>query len=208
MSVSYLVSHRFESDPGWPLAAQEISCFSHWAIQRNPTALPRAYVVPTATVTIESPSVTLARFREVDPRETVFMNIDPLSAFRDDKRQPFTAAEWASVDPDHPVLEVTIEAPGLLVITDTWMPGWTARVDGEPTPIFEGNLAQRVIPLWRPGRHTIALNYDAPGFTFGWASTGSLDHNLDRHSSAASESQARSRPGMRQPSTVGPDFIT
>jgi hypothetical protein len=168
ISVGYLVSNQFESDPAWP---QESSSYSHWAIQRNPTALPRAYVVPTATVTNESPSVTLARFREVDPRETVFMTLDPLSKVPDNPRQPFTAADWTSNDPDHPILEVTIEAPGLLVVTDTWMPGWTARVDGKPTPIFEGNLAQRVIPLWRPGRHTIALNYDAPGFTFGWAST-------------------------------------
>ena len=47
------------------------------------------------------------------------------------------------------------------------MPGWTARVDGEPTPIFEGNLAQRVVPLWRRGHHTIALDYHAPGLTLG-----------------------------------------
>ena len=64
------------------------------------------------------------------------MNFDPLRSIPDTHRQPFTAAEWASVDPDHPVLEVTTQAPGLLVISDTWMPGWTARVDGEPTPIF------------------------------------------------------------------------
>ncbi len=167
MSVGYLVSYRFESDPGWPMSAQGASNESRWAIQRNLSAVPRAYVVPTATVIAESTSVTLARFREVDPRETVFMNFDPLWAVPDNPRQPFTAAEWASIDPDHPVLEATVEAPGLLVITDTWMPGWTARVDGEPTPVFVGNLAQRVIPLWRPGRHTIALNYDAPGFTVG-----------------------------------------
>ena len=46
------------------------------------------------------------------------------------------------------------------------MPGWTARVDGVLTPIFAGNLAQRVIPLTRPGGHIIALDYRAAGF--GW----------------------------------------
>ena len=172
MSVGYLVSNRFEPDPGWPTVAQEASRGSRWVIQQNPSAMPRAYVVPTATVTVENPSVTLARFREVDPRKSVLMNFDPLRAVPGDRRQRFTAAEWSSVDPDHPVLNVTIEAPGLLVITDTWMPGWTARVDGEPTPIFLGNLAQRVIPLWRPGRHTIALDYRAPGFLLGCTLTG------------------------------------
>jgi hypothetical protein len=172
MSVGYLVSNRFEPDPGWPTAEQGTSSESCWVIQRNPSALPRAYVVPTATANAESASLTLARFREVDPRETVLMNLDPLRAIPADPRQPFTVAEWSSVDPDHAVLNVTCEAPGLLVITDTWMPGWTARVDGEPTPIFEGNLAQRVVPLWRRGRHTIALDYHAPGFLFGCTLTG------------------------------------
>jgi hypothetical protein len=172
MSVCYLVSNRFEPDPGWPTAEQGTSGDSPWVIQRNPSALPRAYVVPTATVTGASAAVTVALFREVDPRETVLMNLDPLRAIPADPRQPFTAAEWSSVDPDHPVLNVTCEAPGLLVIADTWMPGWTARVDGEPTPIFEGNLSQRVVPLWRRGRHTIALDYHAPGFLLGCTLTG------------------------------------
>ena len=167
MSVAYLVSDRIEADPGWQVAAQGDSQGSHWVIQANLSALPRAYVVPSAEIIAEKASLTLARFREVDPRKTVFMNLDPLRAIPAELRQPFTAAEWSSVDPDHLVLKVTIDAPGLLVITDTWMPGWTARVDGEPTPILEGNLAQRVVPLWRRGHHTIALDYHAPGLTLG-----------------------------------------
>ena len=64
-------------------------------------------------------------------------------------RQPFTPAEWATHDPDHPVLRVTTDAPGLLVVADTWMPGWSALVDGLPAPVLRGNHAQRVIPLVR-----------------------------------------------------------
>ncbi len=36
--------------------------------------------------------------------------------------------------------------PGLLVVADSWMPGWTARVDGVPVPILRGNHAQRSDP--------------------------------------------------------------
>ena len=171
LSVGYLVSNRFEADPGWPVVARGATGRLSWVIQRNPSALPRAYVVPTATVSGERARLTLPRFREVDPHETVFMHTDPLRLFPDQARQPFTPAELVSVDPDHPALTVTTEAPGLLVITDTWMPGWTAHVDGEPMPILEGNLAQRVIPLPRPGRHTIALDYHTPGLSLGCALT-------------------------------------
>ena len=46
MSVSFLVSDRVESDPGWPVAARGYWQGSPFVIERNPTALPRAYVVP------------------------------------------------------------------------------------------------------------------------------------------------------------------
>ena len=116
-------------------------------------------MVPTATISGEKARLTLPRFREVDPRETVFMHSDPLHLVADESRQRFKPVDWVCLDPDHPAMNVTTEAPGLLVITDTWMPGWTAHVDGERTPILEGNLAQRVISLPRPGRHTVVLDY-------------------------------------------------
>jgi len=171
MSVSFLVSDRVECDPGWPVAARGDWHGSPFVIARNPTALPRAYVVPSAAVTPEDETSVLGHFRETDPRAAVLMSADPLSALPPGPRQPFTPAAWVSTDPDHPVLQVTTEAPGLLVVTDSWLPGWTARVDGVETPVHRGNDAQRVIPIDRPGRHTIALDYRPPGFALGCAIT-------------------------------------
>ena len=45
MSVSHVVSNRFESDPGWPVAAKGLWNGGQFVIQRNPGRLPRAYVV-------------------------------------------------------------------------------------------------------------------------------------------------------------------
>jgi len=171
MSVSFLVSDRVESDPGWPVAAEGDWHGSRFVIQRNPTALPRAYVVPSAAVASDDETSAPDHFLTIDPRASVLMSDDPLRGLPPGRRQRFTAAAWASTDPDHPILEVTTEAPGLLVVTDTWLPGWTARVDGVLTPVHRGNYAQRVIPLFRPGRHTIALDYRPPGFALGCAIT-------------------------------------
>ena len=46
MSVSFLVSDRVESDPGWPVAAEGDWHGSHFVIQRNPTALPAVLSSP------------------------------------------------------------------------------------------------------------------------------------------------------------------
>jgi hypothetical protein len=171
MSVTHLVSDRIESDPGWPVAAEGLWDGSPFVIQRNRTAMPRAYVVPRATILPGHGGVILTALTDFDPHDSVILNADPLGSLPTGRRQPFTAAEWASTDPDRPVLFVTTRAPGLMVVADTWMPGWTATVDGGPAPLLRGNHTQRVIPLPESGRHIVAMDYRPPGFIAGRAMT-------------------------------------
>ena len=171
LSVSHVVSDRFESDPGWPVAASGSWESRQFVIQSNPGRMPRAYVVPSAVLAPTGRRFDPGWFRMIDPARHVLMDIDPFSAIAPGSRQPFTRAEWLQDDPDHPVVRVATTAPGLLVVADTWMPGWTALVDGSSVPVLRGNYAQRVIPLVTPGRHTIALHYSPPGFIVGCALT-------------------------------------
>ena len=169
MAVSLLVADRIDPSSPWPLIASGSWNGSTFAVHRNPTALPRAYVVPRAEVAPDE-APTVARFAEVDPREAVLMPRDPLGPVRS-PRQPFTPAEWHSTDPDLISIRVETEAPGLLVVADTWMPGWAAEVDGQVAPVLRGNRAQRVVPIPEPGHHEIILRYRAPGLTLGLAIT-------------------------------------
>ena len=45
-------------------------------------------------------------------------------------------------------------------------PGWTAKVDGTPTPVYRANVSVRGIRLSK-GRHEVRFTYDAPGFARG-----------------------------------------
>ncbi len=169
MGVALLVSDRADPDFARDQVASGSVAGSPFVVARNPTALPRAYVVPRAEVAPDD-AATVARFLDVDPRQAVLMPADPLG-HPTGPRQPFTPAEWASADPDRVVLRVATVAPGLLVIADTWMPGWTAAVDGHPAPVLRGNRAQRVVPLPEPGRHEVVLRYRPPGLDAGLALT-------------------------------------
>ena len=169
MAVSFLVEDRLNLAAPWPRIASGQWNGSTYTVYRNPTALPRAYVVPRAEVIDDRASI-VDRFREFDPHQSVLMFADPLGANLAD-REPFQAAEWASDVPDRLVLRVTTRASGLLVVADTWMPGWSAEVDGESAPVLRGNHAQRVIPLPKPGQHVIVLRYQTPGFYAGLALT-------------------------------------
>ena len=42
---------------------------------------------------------------------------------------------------------VETQAPGLLVVANTWMPGWTATVDGAPARVYRGNHCQQVVAI-------------------------------------------------------------
>ena len=171
-------------------------------IQQNTAALPRAYVVPRAEVVADDPALILSKFRSNDPRSAVLMSHDPLAGLPAGGRQTFIPVSWLSHDPDRPILEVFTEAPGLLVMADTWLPGWSALVDGRPAPIFQGNLAQRVIPLEQTGRHTICLQYTPPGLPLGgfitvtsglaWVVVGVLVLRKSRGLEAAAPNDSRS----------------
>jgi uncharacterized membrane protein YfhO len=53
---------------------------------------------------------------------------------------------------------------GVLVLTDTWAPGWQAEVDGEPATIHRVDGAFRGVAL-EPGAHEVVFRY-VPAFTY------------------------------------------
>ena len=56
--------------------------------------------------------------------------------------------------------------PGLFFISDTYFPGWHARVDGKETKIIRADYAFQGLWLTQ-GTHTIELNYDPASFKYG-----------------------------------------
>ena len=77
MGVSLLVDDRVDPSAPWPLVDSGTWNGSTFAVYRNATALPRAYVVPRAEVA-PADRLIVGRFRDVDPRRAVLMPNDPL----------------------------------------------------------------------------------------------------------------------------------
>ena len=64
--------------------------------------MPRAYVVPRATVLPDHPGVLVSSLAGLDPRESVIMTADPLAGVAPGPRQAFKPVVWTSFDPDRP----------------------------------------------------------------------------------------------------------
>jgi hypothetical protein len=134
----------------------------------NTTALPRCYVVPSVEVIERRDAPVHVVLGRIDPRRSVVLPHDPLPP---GDRQPFTPGTWVSDDPDRVVIRVDTRAPGLLVVTNTWMPGWEARVDGRVEPVLRGDFWLQTVPIRTAGGHQVILRYEPPGRWAGVAVT-------------------------------------
>ena len=63
-------------------------------------------------------------------------------------------------------LELRAEGPGLLVVTESWDPGWSAAVDKSAAPLFRVNGGALGVVLTE-GTHRIVLRYEARGLAVG-----------------------------------------
>jgi uncharacterized membrane protein YfhO len=65
------------------------------------------------------------------------------------------------------VVRADADRPALLVLTDSWFPGWKATVDGEPVEIERVDYLIRGVPV-PAGAHTIEFTYEPASWRAGW----------------------------------------
>lgn len=128
----------------------------------NPHAFPRVWTVHGST---DAPDQTRARALLADPafnaRSTVFLvgeNAPPMETCGgDDVWMPRHG-------PNSVVIQATMNCRGMVILTDSWYPGWQATVDGRPAGIEKAFGAFRGVML-DAGDHTIEMRY-RPGSVY------------------------------------------
>ncbi len=65
-------------------------------------------------------------------------------------------------------VDVTVRdsAPGVLVLGDTYAPGWRARIDGRPATLARTDAVFRAVPV-PAGTHRVSFTYEPRAFTVG-----------------------------------------
>ncbi|MBN1935646.1 MAG: YfhO family protein [Anaerolineae bacterium] len=134
-----------------------------------PDALPRAYVVHEAIV-IEDNAAALAAMADLtfDPAQKVILHAGPepnLTGFED--LPGLSQVTIETYEPERIALEVTLPAPGYLVLSETNYPGWQATVDGIPSEILRANVHFRAVAL-EGGTHHVELAYKPASYTIGF----------------------------------------
>ncbi len=74
---------------------------------------------------------------------------------------PKTLTQATRLGPGDWRIETDGPQTALLVVAETWFPGWKATVDGRRVPVFEADGAFVGVPL-TAGKHVVTLQYERP----------------------------------------------
>jgi hypothetical protein len=142
------------------------------AVYINENALPRARIVHNATF-VDGEANALQELKTLQHDraaliERVVLEARPDSvilaggALTADERVDIISAE----DPDQMVLEAQLARDGLVVLADTYYPGWRAYVDGHEQSIWAANVMFRAIAV-PAGKHNIIFRYEPRSLQLG-----------------------------------------
>jgi hypothetical protein len=133
-------------------------------VYENRTALPRAFaVVRWESASDASTALARALAPDFDPRRSAVVEGGIAGAAGHDG--VVTIVEYG---PTRLRLSGEMSGPGLIVLTDTFYPGWEARVDGHPTRIHRVNGVFRGVFV-DAGRHEITMQFRPPSQAWGLA---------------------------------------
>jgi hypothetical protein len=137
-----------------------------YAVWENDAAFPRAYVAPCAQP-LPPRAEILAALRTTDFRRIVLLEeFDGTTAAADDASlRPANIVEYT---PNRVIIDVAGDAPGHLVLSDPWYPGWTATLDGQPVPIRRANYLFRSVSV-TAGTHRVEFRFEPASLARGRA---------------------------------------
>ncbi len=156
-----------ETQDAWKLLEEFEDEASTLYLYESRYALSRAYIVNNYLVT----------HSEDDSLETIKKNISRLSELVViENNVPSFAPYDFSSGSDHVriekygtneiILTAHAQTPSLVVLTDSFYPGWKAFVDGEEKPIWRANSLFRTVEV-PPGKHEVIFQYRPASFILG-----------------------------------------
>lgn len=187
-SVKYLLSPYEIATPSSLLKVFEtkenLEGFPSYKIYENSQALPRAYFVESTVVakTLEDFVRYLADekfdIKKTAIVESVILGTPPWrgtpesqtdsgqARMTKNERTQKTTIQWLKDSPQEIILKVDIPTTSLLVLADSYYPGWKAFIDGKETAIQPVNLNFRGIMV-EQGSHEIKFTYQPKSFFWG-----------------------------------------
>ncbi len=165
MSVRYVLDSRDITGPGLSLVAEE----GDLKIFEMGDPFPRAWFVQSTEVLADdNQAISRLSSDDFDLRRVAVVPA-PLDLPPTDP----AASTVTSLTFDSNYLQAQVNAAGrqLLVFSQTYYPGWQAKIDGQPAELLRVNVIQQGIVIPK-GQHTVELVFSPGSFWLGLGITG------------------------------------
>jgi len=163
-NVKYLVAFQSLPEKGTRLTGRFPDSFS-WLYEIEGT-IPRAYVVNKGVVEKDSKQVLrLLSGAGFDPTREIVLDSEIAMS---PARQLRATAQIVRYENEIVTIATSADSEAILVLADSYYPGWKAFVDGREEIIRRANLFFRAVPL-PAGNHTVEFRYEPRSFTIGLA---------------------------------------
>jgi hypothetical protein len=143
-------------------------------IYENPSALPRAFLVgrqavlPTESEALEAVTSSTFAARSVGLTEERVPGLPAGSASAGARPDaPVGNARIVTYDPERVEIDTASDRDALLVLTDTYFPGWKASVDGRDAQVRRVDYLLRGVSV-PAGRHRVEFRYAPASWRAGW----------------------------------------
>jgi hypothetical protein len=141
-------------------------------IYRNPHALPRSFLVDRQRVVAGGDAALAAVTSPAFAARDVAIAERRIAGIADAAAAPAAAGPAGTsrierYEPERVVLRAQARRPSLLVLSDTWYPGWKADVDGRDAPVERVDYVLRGVRV-PAGAHRVELRYEPLSWRVGW----------------------------------------
>lgn len=180
LNVKYLITRQSADIPGFSLvykqddfmAEKDFDKFRQYSnktfnlyVYQNLNALPRAYLIGIAKI-VKNHSEVLAELDRGDfnPREYIVLEKEPPTEHKNVAISQEVDIDYYS--PNIIKLNVTIDKPMFLVLSEVWYPGWKAYDNGNEIEIYRTDYILRSVWLDK-GMHHVEFRYEPISYKIG-----------------------------------------
>ena len=158
--VAYTIAGESTPDAGEQVFAGQ----SGLKVYRNAAAFPRAWAVHKLVQADDAGAANLVMMEHLAEmrNQAVMLGTPPAldsCPASDSVELVQHSGGWASI-------RANMSCGGMVVLSDTYFPGWHALVDGRPAEIYEVNAAMRGV-LVPAGQHTLTMRYRPSSVIWG-----------------------------------------
>ena len=130
--------------------------------------LPRAFLVHRFEVVPEEGALDAMQRHRFDPNKEVILEQAPTGITLPAEGAAQGSASVVSHNASEVVIQTESDTDAILVLTETFYPGWIAKVDGERADILRANYVFRALPL-SAGKHEVSFRFRPQSFFVGAA---------------------------------------